>query len=126
MERTKAKDSFTLRVSDSSANIQATFNPPIYLEANRNYEMAYLEANRNYEMAMVNLEMYYSFANIREGDNNSSKWSVDDGTTWKTLRCYELNAINAEIIRIRGNTNITILPNISTLQRILTVVGQKV
>ena len=60
--RTKPKDSFTLVVSDNSVNIQSTFNHPLYLQA-----------NRNYELAMVNLETYYSFANIREGDNNSSK-----------------------------------------------------
>ena len=60
--KTKPKDSFTLVVSNSSANIQTTFYPPLYLQA-----------NRNYELAMVNLETYYSFANIREGDNNSFK-----------------------------------------------------
>ena len=38
--RTKPKDSFILVVSDSSANIQTTFNPPLYLQANRNYELA--------------------------------------------------------------------------------------
>ena len=51
--RTKPKDSFTLVVSDSSANNQTTFNPPLYLHA-----------KRNYELAMVNLETYYSFTNI--------------------------------------------------------------
>ena len=69
--------------------------------------------------------MYYSFANIREGDNNSFKWSVDNGKTWTILHvptgCYELKAINAEIIRIRRNSDITILPNVNTLQCILTV-----
>ena len=70
--RTKQKYSFTLVVSDSSANIQTTFNPPLYL------------ANRNYKLAMVNLETYYSFANILGGNNNSFKWSVDDGRTWTT------------------------------------------
>ena len=107
--RTKPKDSFTLVVSGSTANNQTTFNPPLYLQA-----------NHNYELAMVNLETYYSFANIREGDNNSFKWSVDDGKTWTILHvptgCYELNAINAEIIRIRGNSDIIILPNVNTLQ----------
>ena len=39
--------------------------------------------------------------------------------------CYELKAINAEITRIRGNSDITILPNVNTLQCILTVVGAK-
>ena len=67
------KDSFTLVVSDSSANIQTTFDPPLYLLA-----------NRNYELAIGNLDTYYSFANIR-GDNNSFKWSVDDGKTWTIL-----------------------------------------
>ena len=105
LARTKPKYSFTL-VSD----IQTTFNPPLYLQA-----------NRNYELAMVNLETYYSFATIR-GDNNSFKWSVDGDvpTGWN-----ELKAINAEIIRIRGNSDITILPNVNTLQCILTVVGAK-
>ena len=94
--RTKPKVSFTLVVSDSSTNIRTTFNPPVDLQA-----------NHNYELAMVNLEMYYSFANIR-GNNNSFKCSVDDGKTWTILHkptgCYK--AINAEIIRIRGNSDI--------------------
>ena len=68
--RTEPKDSFTLVASDNSANIQTTFNPPLYLQP-----------NRNYELAMVNLLTYYSFANIREGDNNSFTWSADDGKT---------------------------------------------
>ena len=109
--RTKPKDSFTLVVSDNSANIQTTFDPP-----------------HDYDLAIVNLETYYSFANIRKV-NNSFKWSVDDGKTWTILYvptgCYELKAINAEIIRIRGNNDITILPNVNTLQCILTVVGAK-
>ena len=116
--RTKPNDSFTPAVSDSSANIQTKFNPP-----------QYLQANRDYELAMVNLETYYSFANIREDDNNSFKWSVDGGKTWTILHvpteCYELKAINAEIIRIHGNSDITIFPNVNTLQCILTVVGEK-
>ena len=39
--------------------------------------------------------------------------------------CYELKAINAEIARTRGNSDITILPNVNTLQCIVTVVGAK-
>ena len=65
--RTKPKDSFTL-VSDNG-NIQTTFSPPLNTQA-----------NRDYELAMVNLETYYSFANIRKG-NNSFKWSIDEGKT---------------------------------------------
>ena len=51
LARTKPKDSFALVVSDNSANIQTTFSPPLYLQA-----------NGDYELAMVNLETYYSFA----------------------------------------------------------------
>ena len=82
LARTKPKYSFTLDVSDNSANIQTTFNPPLYLRA-----------NHNYELAMVSLETYYSYANIRLV-NNSFKWSVADGKTWIILHvptgCYEL------------------------------------
>ena len=107
--RTKPKDSSTLVVSNNSANIQTTFIPPLHLQA-----------NRDYELAMVNLQTYYSFANIRK-DNNSFK-----DKTWTILHvltgCYELKAI---ITRIRGNNDNTILPNVNTLQCILTVVGAK-
>ena len=115
--RSKPKDSFTLVVSDNRANIQTTFNPPVNLQA-----------NRDYELAMVNLKTYYSFANMPKR-KNSFKWSVDGGKTWTLLHiptgCYELKAINAEFTRIRGNSDITILPNVNTLQCILTVVGAK-
>ena len=114
LARTKPKYSLTFVVSDSSASIQTKFNP------------TNLQANRNYELAMVNRETYYSFANIRECDNNSFKWSVEDGKTLSILHgptgCYELKAINAEIIRTHGKSDITMLPNVNTLQCILTVV----
>ena len=77
---------------------------------------------------MVNLETYSSFANIRE-DNNSFKRSADDGKTWTILHIptgfYELMSINAEIIHIYGNSDITNLPNVNTMQCILTVIGAK-
>ena len=38
--RTKPKDSFTLIVSGSSANIQPAFSPPLHLQTNRDYELA--------------------------------------------------------------------------------------
>ena len=51
------------------------------------------------------------------------------GKSWALLLiptgCYELKAINAEITRIRGSSDITLLPNVNTLQCILTVVGAK-
>ena len=116
--RTLVKDSSTIVVSGGSASVQTVFTHPLYLKN-----------GRDYELAMVNLETYYSFANIR-ADNNSLKWSGDGGKTWTLLHiptcCYELKAINAEIIRMRGNSDITILPNINTLHCILNVVGTKV
>ena len=76
---------------------------------------------------MMNLETYYLFANIR-ADNNSLKWSGDGGKTWTALHIttgyYELNAINSEIIRMRGGKS-DILPNVNTSQCILYVVGIK-
>ena len=115
--RTKAKYSSTIVVLGGSVSFQTIFTPHLYLNG------------RDYELAMVNLETYYSFANIR-ADNNSLKWSSDGGKTWTALHiptgCYELKAINAEIIRMRGgNCDITILPNVNTLQCILNVVGAK-
>ena len=84
--RTKpTKDSFTFVVSDNSANIQTTFNPPLHLQS-----------DHDYELAMVNLETYYPFANIR-AVNNSFKWSVGDDKTWTILHVltgsYELKDI---------------------------------
>ena len=107
--RTKPKDSIMLVVSDKSTNIQTTFNPPLCLQV-----------NLDYELAMVNLEMYYSFANIRKV-NNSFKWNADDGKTLTILHvptgCYELKAINAEIIRIHGNSDITIFAKCQYIAR---------
>ena len=78
---------------------------------------------------MVNLETYYSFANIRV-DTNSLKWNGDGGNTWTLLHiptgCYQLKAVNAEIIRMRGgNSDITIHPNVNTMQCVLNVAGTK-
>ena len=117
--RTMAKYSSTIVVSGASASVHTVFTPPLDLKN-----------GRDYELAMVNLEIYYSFANIRT-DNNSLKWSGDGGKTWTLLHipagCYELKAINAEIILMRGgNSDITILPNVNTLQCMLNVVGTKV
>ena len=55
---------------------------------------------------------------------------VNDGKTWTALHiptgCYELKAINADIIRMRGgNSDITILLNVNTLQCTLNVVGAR-
>ena len=55
------------------------------------------------EIALVNLETWYSFANITSS-NNKFRYSVDDGTTWKTLEIdsgsYEIESLNDEILRL--------------------------
>ena len=118
MVRTMAKVPSTIVVSGGSGSVQTVFTPPLSLKN-----------GRDYELEMVNLETYYSFANIRTG-NNSLKWSGDGGKTWTLLHiptgCYELKAINTGIIRMRGGSSvITILPNVNTFQCILNVVGKK-
>ena len=40
LARTNQKDSFTLVVSDNNANFQTTFSPTLYLQVNRDYELA--------------------------------------------------------------------------------------
>ena len=83
----------------------------------------YLRKDRTYELALVNLETYYSFPNI-DNTNNTFRFS-DDKHKWTTVTipigCYEIYAINAEIIRQVPSKSITIKPNNNTLQSILTI-----
>ena len=66
---------------------------------------------------MVNLETYYSFANIRKviSIRTNRVLIVARFGQFSTYLQDELKAINAEIIRIRGNSDITIFPNVTTL-----------
>ena len=102
-------------MSGSNSDIHTLFSPPINLRA-----------DRDYELAMVNLETYYSFANIRD-TNNCLKWKGKGDKEWRLVRvsvgCYELKDISEEICRLRGNTDLTFLPNVNTLQCIMTIVG---
>ena len=60
--RTKPKDSFILIVPDSSANIQITSNPPLYLQANRNCELAMVNTIRsNGVLLMVRLGQFSTY-----------------------------------------------------------------
>ena len=107
--------SSTIVVSDSNSDIHTLFSPPINLHT-----------DRDYELAMVNLETYYSFANIRD-TNNCLKCKGKGDKEW-CLVCvpvggYELKDISEEICWLRGNTDLTFLPNVNTLQCIMTVVG---
>ena len=58
VQNTEPKSSTQIVVIDNSTKWKTTFNPPIQLDK-----------NRNYEMALVNLETYWSFPNISESNN---------------------------------------------------------
>ena len=114
VENTKSRASSILVVSGKSCTVETTYNPPIPLNP-----------NRQYEMALVNLETYYSFPNV-DNTNNKFKYS-NDGKTWKTVEipvgCYEIYAINGEIKRLVGSDSIDIKPNLNTLKCILSIKG---
>ena len=107
------KASYNLVVTGNTSSIDNTFNPPLYLRK-----------DRTYEIALTNLETYYSFPNI-DKDNNKFKYSQDAGVNWKEvvipIGCYEIRAINAEIIRQVGSKSITVKPNRNTLQSVITI-----
>ncbi|MEO1917900.1 MAG: hypothetical protein ABGX53_05985 [Candidatus Thioglobus sp.] len=107
------KEDYTLIVTGNSSSIKTDFPHPIYLKK-----------DRSYELALTNLETYYSFPNV-DSTNNTFNFSKDSGKTWQTVKipigCYEIDAINTEIIRQIGNNSITIKPNRNTLQSILSI-----
>ena len=107
------KENYNLVVTGNSSSISTTFDPPLYLLK-----------DKTYELALTNLETYYSFPNI-DNTNNSFRYSSDSGTHWKPVKipigCYEIRAINAEIVRQVTNKSITVKPNKNTLQSVLTI-----
>src|SRR5215510_586683 len=93
-----------------------------------------LERDIKYEAALLSTDMYYSFQNITD-ENNNFIYSSDDGNTWKAITLdmgsYELQAINDEISRHMINnqdynmdTNesyINITANLSKLKAIIQI-----
>ena len=61
-----------------------------------------LDPNKNYEAALLSLKTHNSILNITP-DNNTFKYSADNGQTWKIITlntgAYELDAINDETKR---------------------------
>ena len=104
---TEPKESYNLIVTGNSSNIETRFDPPLYFRK-----------DRTYELALTNLETYYSFPNI-DKDNNMFRYSHDEGKHWTEVKipigCYEIHAINAEIIRQVPSKAITVKPNKNTL-----------
>ena len=107
------KESYNLVVTGNTSKITTDFKPPLYLRK-----------DRTYELALINLETYYSFPNI-DATNNTFRYSKDDGKMWTDVTipigCYEIRAINKDIIRQIPNKAITVKPNKNTLQSILTI-----
>ena len=107
------KESYNLIVTGNSSTIETRYDPPIYLQK-----------GRSYELALINLETYYSFPNI-DGDNNTFRYSADKGVNWKTVTipigCYEIYAINTAIESQIPNNAVTVKPNKNTLQSIMTI-----
>ena len=88
-ENTKSKKSFQIIVSDKKTKFCTTFNPPIYLEK-----------EKQYEIALTNLEAYYTFPNINK-NNSLFRYSYDNGTNWVDVHipigCYEITDLNNTI-----------------------------
>jgi hypothetical protein len=83
--------STTLTLSGNTTDFTTSFHPAIKLDPKKEYEAAFLS-----------LETYNSIPNITE-NNNTFKYSIDDGNTWKIIKlptdAYEYTQIADEIQR---------------------------
>jgi len=83
--------SITLTLTHNTTDFTTSFQPPIRLDPKKEYESAFLS-----------LETYNSIPNITE-NNNTFKYSTDNGETWKIIKlpidAYEYTQIADEIQR---------------------------
>lgn len=114
-ENTRPKDNITLTISGPGSTVVTTYEQPIKLNP-----------KRRYELALLNLETYYSFPNIDE-TNNKLLYRKDRASLWKVIKiptgCYEIKAINKEIIRQVKSKDIQVLDNENTLKCLLCITG---
>ena len=107
-KNTRSKANYILTVSGVGSDITTIYQQPIKLDP-----------TRQYEVALTNLETYYSFPNI-DSTNNKLNYRAKNSDDWKTVTipvgCYEINAINASIIKQVGSDNIQTLANLNTQQ----------
>ena len=115
------KTSFQIIVSDNKSSFNTRFNP-----------MLELDRDKVYEIALVNLEIYYSFPNI-DNTNNQFVYSPDNGNSWVKIKIpegsYEIgdrnNTIEHEMEKrghhdpINENYYINISANSNTLKSVL-------
>jgi len=98
-ENTRPRESMSIIIRGSESKIITQHTPPIQLDK-----------TRNWEIALIDLETYYSFPNINE-ENNTVKWSKDEGATWHTFKlatgAYDVSevedAIKEELIEKGGS-----------------------
>ena len=114
-DHTRAKSSTILVVSGTDSTLVTTYQQPIKLNP-----------KRRYELALLNLETYYSFPNI-DNANNKLRYRTNDKAAWKTIEipvgCYEIIAINDEIVRQVKTKDIQVVANLNTLKCILCING---
>ena len=83
--------SITLTLTGNTTDFTTSLQPPIRLDPKKEYEAAFLS-----------LETYNSIPNITE-NNNTFKYSTDNGNTWKIIKlpmdAYEYTQIADEIQR---------------------------
>lgn len=82
---------FTITLSENTCDFTTLFSHPIILDQKKEYEAAF-----------VSLETYNSIPNITS-KNDKFLYSIDNGTSWKTITlekdAYEIAEINNEIQR---------------------------
>ena len=109
----RGKTGFQLVVSGADSKIVTIYDQPLKLNP-----------HCQYELTLLNLETYYSFPNIDE-TNNQLRWRKTDVDEWKMVEipigCYEINAINREIVRQVGSKDIEVMPNLNTLKAVLII-----
>ena len=119
VEHSEPKPSYHVISTGRSSQLNTIFSPPL----------TFPEGACSYEMALIKLETYYSFPNIKLG-NNSIAVSFDNGKEWKVIKipigCYEVKAINQVIQRLvvenGGKADqINISPNVNTLKCVLDI-----
>ena len=95
-----------------SENFTTSFNPPLQLDI-----------NKRYEMSLINSQIWYSWHNITNSNNNF--FYTPDGINSRSLKIppgsYNIEDINDEIkhlIELRGDDkdSITLTPNYNTLK----------
>jgi len=106
---------FSIVLTGISNSFTTNIYPPIQLDD-------------SWQVGIINFSIYNNIQNITAA-NNVFKYSIDGGTTWKTITLspgnYEIDSFNSEINRpmtANGDTGITISANTITLGSVVNIV----